>query len=360
MTFASTATTLRDDVDATLDRFLTEQERAWSDPERAPVLAAVREFVLDGGKRLRPTFCYLAWRGAAGDEARDYRTVVTAGAALELFHCFALIHDDIIDGSTRRRGRPSLHEAFAAQHAERGWRGDPARFGRSMALLCGDLCVSWSNELFDRCDAPFDRLQDARRLFALARAEAVAGECLDVVGQAIGDHEGTQALDRGLRVAQLKTARYSVSRPMQIGAALGGADAQLLDVYAMVGEPLGIAFQLRDDVLGVFGDPMLTGKSDMDDLRQGKPTVLIAITFGRATEEQLRALRRLLGHPDLDEAGAATLREIIVASGALAATERRIEQNLHAAMRAIAAVPIDSMTRSALAELAQHAVARSA
>jgi geranylgeranyl diphosphate synthase type I len=360
MTQTPTAASLRDDVNATLDRFLTEQERAWSDAECGPVLAAVRQFVLDRGKRLRPAFCYLAWRGAVGDQARDDRTVVTAGAALELFHCFALIHDDIIDGSTLRRGRPSLHEAFAAYHSEQGWRGDPAWFGRSMALLCGDLCASWSKELFDRCDAPFDRLQAAHRLFALSRSEAIAGECLDVVGQVIGDHGGAYALDRGLRVAQLKTARYSITRPMQIGAALGGADASLLECFAAVGEPLGTAFQLRDDVLGVFGDPSLTGKSDMDDLRQGKPTVLIALTFARACGAQLNELQRLLGRPDLDAAGAAAIREIIVASGALAATEERIDQSRQAAMQALAAVPIDTTTRAALAELAQHAVARSA
>ena len=354
------APAVRERVDAILEQFLASQARLWSDADRRPVFDAVRHFVLDGGKRLRPAFCYWAWRGAAGDRAADDRAVLTVGAALELFHCFALIHDDIIDGSSRRWGTASLHEAFAARHAQYRWRGDPARFGRSIALLCGDLCASWSDELVRQSGAPPDRSRAAQDLFALARTEAIAGECLDVIAQASGDRDGPGALARALRVTRLKTARYSIVRPMQIGAALAGADRPLLAGYAAAGEPLGDAFQLRDDVLGIFGDPARTGKSVIDDLRQGKVTVLIAMAFARADHRQQRVLRELFGRADLDAAGAASIREIIVACGALDTIEQRIERHLATALESLATTPIGDQARDALTALARRAVRRSA
>ena len=350
---------VRDRVDAILDQFLASQETLWSDADRRPVFDAVRHFVLDGGKRLRPTFLYWAWRGAAGDQSADDQAVLTVGAALELFHCFALIHDDIIDGSSRRRGTASLHESFAARHTQHGWRGDPARFGRNIALLCGDLCASWSDVLVRQSGAPPDRSRAVQDLFALARAEAIAGECLDVIAQASGDRESRGALARALRVTRLKTARYSIVRPMQIGAALADAGQPLLSDYAAAGEPLGDAYQLRDDVLGVFGDPARTGKSAIDDLRQGKVTVLIAVAFARADRRQQRALRELFGRADLDATEAASIREIIVACGALDTIEQRIERQLAAALESFATMPIDDQAKDALAALARRAVRRS-
>jgi geranylgeranyl diphosphate synthase type I len=352
MTVAPPAASLTERIDALLTGFVDSQLAAWPEPELSPLLEALRRFVLSGGKRLRPAFCYWAWRGVTSS-ADSEEPVVAAGAALELFHAFALIHDDIIDESTRRRGRPSLHEEFARLHAGRRWVGDGRAFGRNGALLAGDLCALWSEQMLTECGAPPDRLGAAQRIFATMRAEAVAGEYLDIVAQATGLFDEAAAV----RVIHLKTARYSVVRPLQIGAALAGAGPSLLQAYAAFGEPLGEAFQLRDDVLGVFGDPARTGKSALDDLRQAKPTVLLALALGAA--DQRDELTALIGRADLDEGGARRIRQIMVDCGALAATEKRIRNGHERALDALAAMDISAEARQALGALANLAVVRS-
>ncbi len=358
MTVAPPAAPLTERIDAVLGGFVDRQLAAWPEPELRPLLEALRRFVLNGGKRLRPAFCYWAWQGVAAGGDEDEEPVLAAGAALELFHAFALIHDDIIDESTRRRGRPSLHEEFAGLHTARRWTGDGRAFGRNGALLAGDLCALWSEQVLTECGAPPEKLSGAQRIFAMMRAEAVAGEYLDVVAQATGDFDETAAV----RVIQLKTTRYSVVRPLQIGACLGGAEAALLQAYAGFGEPLGEAFQLRDDVLGVFGDPARTGKSVLDDLRQAKPTVLLALALALSGPAERAELESLIGRPDLDEADARRIRQIMVDSGALAATEERIRNGHRRAMEALdalAALDIAGHAKDALGRLADLAVARS-
>ncbi|GIH09038.1 putative polyprenyl synthetase [Rhizocola hellebori] len=354
MTVAPPSASLTERIDAVLTGFVDARVAAWPEPELSPMLDALRHFVLNGGKRLRPAFCYWAWRGVT-DGADGDEHVVAAGAALELFHAFALIHDDIIDESTRRRGRPSLHEEFAGLHAGQRWVGDGRAFGRNGALLAGDLCALWSEQVLTECGAPPPRLGEAQRIFAMMRAEAVAGEYLDIVAQATGDFDEAAAI----RVIQLKTARYSVVRPLQIGAALAGADRSQIQAYAAFGEPLGEAFQLRDDVLGVFGEPERTGKSVLDDLRQAKPTVLLALALARSTAADRAQLRSLIGRPDLDDAGAGRVRQLMVGSGALAATEERIHDGHRRALDALAAMDIRDEAREALGALADLAVARS-
>lgn len=344
-----TPTPLTQRVDTVLDRFLREQEPLW----HGPVLTALRAFILNGGKRLRPAFCYWGWRGADPADI-DEATPIVAGAALELFHCFALIHDDIIDGSTRRRGEPSLHEHFIRE------LGGTAHLGNSIAMLCGDLCASWSDQLFNRCHVPGRRLRQAQELFARARNEAIAGEHLDVMAQTTtSGHGDTGAVSRALRVARLKTARYSIARPLQIGAALGGADRTLLSAFITVGDPLGEAFQLRDDLLGVFGDPRQTGKPVLDDLRQGKMTVLLALTYANADPVQRKTLESLVGNPTLDLAGADTIRAIMTETGARTATEHRIHRGHDLALTAIATLPVPEEVRQALTHLAALAIHRS-
>ncbi|MFC7762384.1 polyprenyl synthetase family protein [Catellatospora bangladeshensis] len=160
----------------------------------------------------------------------------------------------------------------------------------------------WAEELLAGCPVEPVRLAQARRLFAVMRTEAVAGEYLEVVAQAMADF-GPGAPARAARVVQLKTGRYSVVRPLQIGATLAGAPDAVLDGLAAYGEPLGEAFQLRDDVLGVFGDPARTGKSTLDDLRQGKPTQLLAEAYARADVRSRAVLSAHVGDPQLDEPG---------------------------------------------------------
>jgi geranylgeranyl diphosphate synthase type I len=352
VTVAPPAASLTERIDALLAGFVDSQLAAWPEPELSPLLQALRRFVLNGGKRLRPAFCYWAWRGVAScDDSEEH--VVAAGAALELFHAFALIHDDIIDESTRRRGRPSLHEEFARLHAGLRWVGDGRAFGRNGALLAGDLCALWSEQMLTECGAPAAQQENVQRIFATMRAEAVAGEYLDIVAQATGAFDEAAAV----RVIHLKTARYSVVRPLQIGAALAGADPSMLRAYSAFGEPLGEAFQLRDDVLGVFGDPARTGKSALDDLRQAKPTVLLALALGASARRD--ELKTLIGRADLDEAGAWRIRQIMVDCGALAATEERIRNGHQRALDALAAMDISDEARQALGALANLAVARS-
>jgi len=346
-------------IDAELAGFVDRQRLRWRDEEMQPLLASLRRFILTGGKRLRPALCYWAWRGLAppGEHAED-RPAVTAGAALEMFHCFALIHDDIIDASCLRRGRPSLHEQFIATHEHHGWRGTATAFGRNAALLCGDLCAVWADELLAECQAETGRLARARRLFATMRGDAVAGEYLEIAGQAMADF-GPQALQRAARVIELKTARYSVILPLQIGAALAGATDAALEALAAFGRPLGEAFQLRDDVLGVFGDPAVSGKSVLDDLRQAKPTALLAETHARADASMRAVLSEHVGNPQLDEAGAALVREVMAASGALAMVEDRIRVAQAQAQRALEMVDLTSEARQRLQAIADFVAIRS-
>jgi geranylgeranyl diphosphate synthase type I len=352
----STARTslLRERFDSVLAAFLDRQGDSWSDGATATVLAAIRDFVLGDGKRVRPKFCYWGWRAAGGDA--DEEEVFVVGAALELFHAFALIHDDIMDCSDVRRGAPTVHRVFAAMHPSLGGRGDADGFGVNAALLCGDLCAAWSDQLLAECTLPAPQVRAAQRLFAAMRAEAIAGQYLDLMGQTTG--LSGWSVERALQVTRLKTARYTVTRPLQIGATLGGGSPALLSFLAAFGDPLGEAYQLRDDILGVFGHSWATGKSTMDDLRAAKPTVLLALTFARADAAQGRTLRALVGDPGLDEAAAAQIADIIRASGALAATEALIEERAGAASAALADLPVPEDVRSELASLADRAVVR--
>ncbi|GIJ78406.1 geranylgeranyl diphosphate synthase, type I [Micromonospora phaseoli] len=341
---------LRARFDAELIAFLDRQDPDWPDGAPRGVFTTLRRFVLAGGKRLRPLFCYWGWRGAGGP---DGTPIVVAAAALELFHAFALIHDDILDGSDRRRGEPSVHRIFADLHTRSSWRGDPEAYGRNTALLCGDLCAAWSDQMFHECGLDPETVHRGYAVFSLMRTEVIAGEYLDLVSGV-----GGGSVASALTVIRMKAARYTVTRPLQIGAALAGAPAELLDALAEFGDPLGDAFQLRDDVLGVFGDPAVTGKSVLDDLREGKPTVMMALARDAADRSQSSRLRELFGNPDLDAEGAAELRTIIVSAGALEKIEQMIQVRAEAALATLEHMALTPESRAALAALATQAVDR--
>jgi geranylgeranyl diphosphate synthase type I len=318
--------------------------------ETGELVRAVRE-LLGGGKRLRPAFGYWGWRGAG---MPDDDRVVTAVAALELFQACALIHDDVMDRSETRRGQPAAHRRFGRLHGSAGWRGDGDSFGTGAAILLGDLCLAWTDEMFFGSGLEPARLDRARPLFDEMRTELMGGQYLDLLEQAMGGG----SVVRARRVIQYKSARYSVLRPLQLGAALAGAQRPLLAGYEAYGLPLGEAFQLRDDVLGVFGDPAETGKPAGDDLREGKRTVLVALASQSSSAAQAQLLERHLGDPGLDEAGVAALREVIVATGALAEVERMIRSCTEQAVAALAASPVDPCAEVALHELATAATVR--
>ncbi|MEV2238812.1 polyprenyl synthetase family protein [Micromonospora sp. NPDC049891] len=341
---------LRARFDAELTTFLDRQDPDWPDGAPRGVFTTLHRFVLAGGKRLRPLFCYWGWRGAGGP---DGTPIVVAAAALELFHAFALIHDDILDGSDRRRGEPSVHRIFADLHARSSWRGDPEAYGRNTALLCGDLCAAWSDQMFHECGLSPEQVHQGYAVFALMRTEVIAGEYLDLVS-GVGDGSVASALT----VIRMKAARYTVTRPLQIGAALAGAPTELLDALAEFGDPLGDAFQLRDDVLGVFGDPAVTGKSVLDDLREGKPTVMMALARDAADRAQGARLRELFGNPDLNAEGAAEMRKIIEDTGARAEIEQMIQVRADTALTALRGIELAEESRTALAALAAQAIDR--
>ncbi len=323
-------------------------------PDLRPAATALREAILAGGKRLRPTFCYWGWRAAGGPP--DSPGIITAAAGLELLHVGALIHDDIMDGSDTRRGRPAAHRRFADEHTAAGYRGSPDAYGTGAAILLGDWCMAWCDEMLDGCGLPQARLRPARRLLQTVHTELIAGQYLDLLEQA----RGGGSLDRARTVIRYKTAKYTIERPLQLGALLAGAGADVLAACTAFALPLGEAFQLRDDVLGVFGDPTTTGKPAGDDLREGKATVLVELTRQHATISQRATLDRLLGDPRLDADGVRTLRSLIEDTGALAAVETMIDAHTDAAIRVLAGTPFTKPAKQALEQLAVAATVRTA
>jgi geranylgeranyl diphosphate synthase type I len=323
-------------VEKALAGFLAHQRArlAAIDETLVPVADALEVFVLGGGKRLRPAFAYWAYRGAGGFDSDQ---VVATLAALELVQASALIHDDVMDGSDTRRGEPAVHRRFARAHQGAGWHGDPAGFGAAAAILLGDLCLAWSDELLQGGGLDPETVARARPVFDEMRTELTVGQYLDVVTQASGD----TSVQRASKVARFKSAKYTVERPLLLGAALADAPRALREAYSGYGLPLGEAFQLRDDVLGVFGDPTQTGKPAGDDLREGKRTYLVAAALETAGAPDGAALRAGLGDPGLDADGVARLREVIIRSGALARTEQRIVELTEASLAALAAARID-------------------
>lgn len=318
--------------------------------ELAPLLDSL-DSMLTGGKRLRPAFCYWGWRGAGGEDVPE---IYAAAASLEFLQACALIHDDVIDNSDTRRGLPAVHRQLAALHADAGWDGGSLEFGRGAAVLLGDLCLAWSDEMYQASGLPADALSAGRGPFDLMRTEVMAGQYLDLVEQA----RGADSVEASLRVMRYKSAKYTVERPMHLGAALAGRGVELAPVYSAYGIPLGIAFQLRDDVLGVFGDPELTGKPAGDDLREGKRTLIVAETLSRAKAAETRRFRDLLGDPGLSAEDVEWMRDVIVDSGALAACEQRIDDYVGEATTALESDLIAEEARSALADLIVAATAR--
>lgn len=349
---------LRSRVQAVLDGFLARQGEVLQElgPDCAPLVDSVRR-LLAGGKRLRPAFCYWGWRGAGG---ADGEAAVRAATSLELFQAAALIHDDLMDSSDTRRGMPAVHRQFAALHGQRGWRGDPERFGQAGAILTGDLCLSWSDELLCDSGLPRAAVERAKPLFDRMRTQLMGGQYLDILAQAVASDGGDDPVARALRVVRFKSAKYSVEHPLLVGGALAGADAELMAAYSAYGLPLGEAFQLRDDVLGVFGDPSATGKPAGDDLREGKRTVLVALARRSADAAQARVLEGLLGRPDLDDAGVAALRSVIVETGAVDTVEAMIGERVQAAGRALDRAPVAPEAARVLHALVEAATARAA
>ena len=255
-----------------LREYLGERRRdaAYIGADYAVLTEAVEEFVLRGGKRLRPAFAYWGWRAVAGAEPGP--EILRLFSALELLHACALVHDDVIDASATRRGLPTVHRIFAERHRAGDWHGSAEQFGLSAAILLGDLALVWADDIIATADVDADARRRVQRVWAAIRTEVLGGQYLDIVAEA----SGADSVASALTVNIYKTASYTISRPLQLGAAAAADCPDILDAFHELGTSLGVAFQLRDDVLGVFGDPVVTGKPSGDDLRSGKRTVLLA------------------------------------------------------------------------------------
>ena len=320
--------------------------------ELEPVADALGHFLLDSGKRLRPLFAAIGYLGT-GEELTP--EIVRAVSSLELVHVCALIHDDVMDGSNTRRGAPAIHKQFESLHGERGLHGAGEQFGFAAAILIGDLALVWAAKMLHESGAPANQILRSLPIYDEMRVELMVGQYLDTYEQALA----SESVERSLKVARYKSAKYSIERPLHFGAMLSSQFRQVhIKNYSNYGLPLGEAFQLRDDLIGVFGDPLVTGKPAGDDLREGKRTVLVATTLSKANTSQRELFLRNFGRPDLNLEQIDTMREIIIETGALAELEKLIEEMRSKALAALESRGITEQAASLLEEMAVAATTR--
>ena len=355
---------IQERIDDTISEHVVELQDLGTDP--APFLAEARAY-LAGGKRMRAQFAVLGYRAVRpidldGELTLEFDAILNAACALELFHAAALIHDDVIDRSDTRRGRPSAHRHFESLHRAEAWRGSTEHFGISAAVLLGDLLQSWADELMQKaCDATADRsaASAARAHFNRMRSEVAVGQYLDVVEeQRTNFADQREQLERSTRVLVYKSAKYSVEAPLLIGGALAGSSDEQELALSSFGLPIGVAFQLRDDLLGVFGDAELTGKPAGDDLLEGKRTVLVTLARESLPNTQRLIFDELLGDHTLDREQLEMLQLTIRSSGAVEKVEGMISLNVERAETALGSAPLDAKVREQLMALAHRAAQR--
>lgn len=331
-------------VDKRLEALLAVERERWAkvDADLVPPIDEIARLVLAGGKRLRPAFCFWGFVGAGGDPTDEL--VIDAGAALELLHAFALFHDDVMDGSLTRRGEPTTNAKFEARHGVEKLAGESRRFGDGVAILVGDLAYVYSDQLM-RNASP-----QAWTIWNELRIELNFGQYLDMLGSAMNERRREKAE----RICRYKSGKYTIERPLHLGALLAAPTRDdLIPVLSTYGLPLGDAFQMRDDVLGAFGDTAITGKPVGDDLREGKPTPLMAIATARANAAQLKELQ-LVGIQDLSPEQIARVQEVIRETGALDELEAVITRLTDEAIAAVGHMPFTQSVRDELITLAEY------
>ena len=353
----STVDRVRSEIRSELASYLALQRSYLTEisSELVPVCDALDEFLLDGGKRLRPLFAYA---GLIASGAMPTTQIIRAISSLELLQACALIHDDLMDGSDTRRGKPAIHRHFENLHQSSAMNGLSEQFGEAAAVLLGDLALVWSDQMLNTSEIPTDSLLAAQRIHDEMRIELMAGQYLDI-------HESGQStfsLDRSLKIARYKSGKYTIERPLHLGAVIGNpnsaSNAALLNALSRYGLPLGEAFQLRDDLLGIFGDPAVTGKPAGDDLREGKRTALMAMTLDALDERDRAELILHLGSPNISATKVEELRALIVKSGAVDALENLITQLTEESLQAIEDSSISPQAREYLTYIALSAVKR--
>lgn len=356
-----------------LDDFCSRQLREFTAiSEDLKPLVEYTHSLLQGGKRFRALFCYWSWVGhlpfaplqSGTQRQASAEAMVGISASLEMFHSAALVHDDLIDQSDLRRGQPAVHKRFEALHEGSSWAGSPTRFGVAGSVLVGDLMLGWSSEIFGNAllNAPSAEISAAcRDEFSRMRVEVMAGQYLDVVEEnAAITRPVEDAVGRANNVILYKSAKYSIEAPLLIGAAFAGANPDQLRQLSAFGVPLGMAFQLRDDVLGVFGDPAVTGKPAGDDLREGKRTVLIGYTRASLSSSVGKLFDEMLSSRELTNEQVAFLQQTIIGSGALEKVERTITELADKAMATLERLELEPQAKAQLKSMAQRVINRSA
>jgi geranylgeranyl diphosphate synthase, type I len=332
-------------VDARLAEFLAAERERWVrlDPELADPVDEVHRLVMSGGKRLRPAFCHWGFVGAGGDP--DDQRIVDAGCAFELMHAFALFHDDVMDDASSRRGSPTTHTVHAERHTDSGWAGEARRYGEGVAILVGDLAFVYADVLLH--DAP----SAAVAIWNELRIELNIGQFLDIAGSV----QRVRSVEAAERICRYKSGKYTIERPLHLGAVMAAPERadELVPKLSAYGLPLGDAFQMRDDVMGAFGDESLTGKPVGGDLREGKPTPLLARAVAAATPVQRSVLDRV-GEPGLDDTGVAAIQQVIVETGALDDLETHISNLTAGAVAALDHVDITEDAKAELVALAEY------
>lgn len=314
-----------------------DEAAASGSPETLELVDGVGLLAMQGGKRLRPALVYYTWRACGGtsDEA-----ALPLALATELLHTYLLIHDDIMDHAETRRGLPSAHVRFRDAHQEHHLYGDADDFGRSVAILLGDLAQSWAVELATGAAAGSPGSRELARCFAAMCQEVIGGQYLELlVAQRRAATE-----EELLRVLRLKSGRYTAERPIQLGALLAGAPPELLSILSRYGTAVGEAFQLQDDLLGMFGDPGATGKPVDADLREGKFTFLIHHALATATPEQRRVLEAALGKAEATAAETTAAVRVLEETGAHEAVTAMVGERLRAARAALSELDGPGMT----------------
>lgn len=355
---SESALEVRNAIKAELKDFLAAQRGYLTSiaDELIPVCDALDEYLLDGGKRLRPLFGYAGFLSTGKIPGKND---VRALSSLELLQACALIHDDLMDGSDTRRGKPSIHRQFETLHSKNSLAGAPAQFGQAAAVLLGDLALVWSDQMLHQSGISTESLTAALSIHDEMRVELMAGQYLDVREAGEKAHD----VKRSLRIARFKSGKYTIERPLHLGAVIAEPNpkhhAPLLHALSAYGLPLGEAFQLRDDLLGIFGDPATTGKPAGDDLREGKRTVLIAMALEKTSSSGRSELMKHLGASDLTSAQVENLRHIITESGAVAEVEKLINQLADESNSAAHNDVIHEKARPFLLALAESATKRS-
>lgn len=337
-------------VDAALSESLSSFAQVCASiAQETDQLARVVDKLGRGGKRIRAQLCCCGWRAAGGP---DSDTIISIATALEIFHLFALIHDDLMDRSTLRRGVATAHVQLAQLHIGRAWRGDADHFGSSAAILLGDALQVWADAIMGSVALPAERGDALRAAYGEMRLQLMAGQYLDILAEC----RDQLSIRDAMRVARYKSGCYSVADPLRLGAVSAGADETLVSALGRIGEPVGEAFQIRDDIVGIVGRPSASGTSIGDDIKNGKHTIVVTAALARCNDSQGRRLRTLLGNTHIGDDDMAEAVNIIRESGAVEFARRAIASRMRTAQSRLADLPADEVTKGLMWQIIDNAV----